>query len=97
MNNKTFLPFVALCLIWGSTWYFITVSVVDYNMPPIYAQFASLPATSEVVMPLPGLPLPDIPLPQKEVQCQECSAKFVVKDMRLTKTKCPICSAIVDF
>ena len=37
MNNKTFLPFVALCLIWGSTWYFITVSVVDYNMPPIYA------------------------------------------------------------
>lgn len=37
MNNKTFLPFVALCLIWGSTWYFITVSVVDYNVPPIYA------------------------------------------------------------
>lgn len=72
-------------------------SINPGNLPPIDAQLPNLPAPGEVVMPLPELPLPDIPLPQKEVQCQECSAKFVVKDMRLTKTKCPICSAIVDF
>ena len=72
-------------------------SVNPVDLPPIDAQLPNLSTPGEVVMPLPGMPLPDIPLPQKEVQCQECSAKFVVKDMRLTKTKCPICSAIVDF
>tara|TARA_B100000929_G_C15491633_1_gene414634 strand:- start:783 stop:1670 length:888 start_codon:yes stop_codon:yes gene_type:complete len=35
MNNKIFLPFVALCLIWGSTWYFIKISL-DAGMPPLY-------------------------------------------------------------
>ena len=37
MNNKILFPFIALCLIWGSTWYFITVSVFEYALPPIYA------------------------------------------------------------
>ena len=35
MNKKIFLPFVALCLIWGSTWYFIKISL-DAGMPPLY-------------------------------------------------------------
>ena len=35
MNNKTFLPFVALCLIWGSTWYFIKITL-NAGMPPMY-------------------------------------------------------------
>jgi len=37
MNKKILFPFIALCLIWGSTWYFITVSVFEYELPPIYA------------------------------------------------------------
>ena len=37
MNKKILFPFIALCLIWGSTWYFITVSVFEYDLPPIYA------------------------------------------------------------
>lgn len=37
MNKRILFPFIALCLIWGSTWYFITVSVFEYELPPIYA------------------------------------------------------------
>ena len=35
MNNKILFPFIALCLIWGSTWYFIKISL-DAGMPPLY-------------------------------------------------------------
>ena len=27
MNNKILFPFIALCVIWGSTWYFIKISL----------------------------------------------------------------------
>ena len=45
---------------------------------------------------LPGMPLPNMPVPQKEANCTECSAKFTIKDLRLTKVTCPICSAVVE-
>ena len=35
MNNKILIPFIALCLIWGSTWYFIKISL-DGGIPPLY-------------------------------------------------------------
>ncbi len=45
---------------------------------------------------LPGMPLPNIPVPQKEANCSECSAKFTIKDLRLTKVNCPVCDATVE-
>ena len=35
MNNKILLPFIALCVIWGSTWYFIKISL-NAGVPPFY-------------------------------------------------------------
>ncbi len=35
MNNRILFPFVALCLIWGSTWYFIKISL-NAGVPPFY-------------------------------------------------------------
>ena len=35
MNNKILFPFIALCLIWGSTWYFIKISL-NAGVPPFY-------------------------------------------------------------
>jgi hypothetical protein len=54
----------------------------------------NLPPPADAI--LPGMPLPNIPVPQKEANCTECSAKFTIKDLRLTKVKCPICSAVVE-
>ena len=53
-----------------------------------------LPPPADAI--LPGMPLPNIPVPQKEANCPECSAKFTIKDLRLTKVTCPICSATVE-
>ena len=53
-----------------------------------------LPPPTDAI--LPGMPLPNIPVPQKEANCTECSAKFTIKDLRLTKVNCPICSAVVE-
>ena len=53
-----------------------------------------LPPPADAI--LPGMPLPNMPLPQKEANCTECSAKFTIKDLRLTKVTCPICSAVVE-
>ena len=53
-----------------------------------------LPSPADAI--LPGMPLPNIPVPQKEANCTECSAKFTIKDLRLTKVTCPICSATVE-
>ncbi|MDC0594124.1 EamA family transporter [Candidatus Marinimicrobia bacterium] len=35
MNNKILFPFIALCLIWGSTWYFIKISL-NVGVPPFF-------------------------------------------------------------
>ena len=35
MNNRILFPFIALCLIWGSTWYFIKISL-NAGMPPSF-------------------------------------------------------------
>ena len=35
MNNKILFPFIALCVIWGSTWYFIKISL-NAGVPPFY-------------------------------------------------------------
>ena len=35
MNNRILFPFIALCLIWGSTWYFIKFSL-NAGVPPFY-------------------------------------------------------------
>ena len=35
MNNKILFPFIALCLIWGSTWYFIKISL-NAGVPPFF-------------------------------------------------------------
>ena len=35
MNNRILFPFTALCLIWGSTWYFIKISL-NAGVPPFY-------------------------------------------------------------
>ena len=35
MNNRILFPFIALCLIWGSTWYFIKISL-NAEVPPFY-------------------------------------------------------------
>ena len=35
MNNKILFPFIALCMIWGSTWYFIKISL-NAGVPPFY-------------------------------------------------------------
>jgi len=35
MNNRILFPFIALCLIWGSTWYFIKISL-NAGVPPFY-------------------------------------------------------------
>ena len=82
------------------------------NLPPLPALDGQLPipvpATDAVLPPLPELPpitdgpLPPLPgaigmpIPQKEAKCIECSAKFTIKDLRLTKVECPICSSIVQ-
>ena len=55
------------------------------------------PLDANLLPPLPGLPpLPMIAPPQRDVTCPECSAKFTVKDMMLTRVDCPICSAKVE-
>jgi hypothetical protein len=67
------------------------VAEIDATLPPLPALDGSLP-------PLPGmLPLPMIAPPQRDVTCDECQAKFTVKDMTLSRVKCPICSANVQF
>ena len=35
MNNKILFPFIVLCLIWGSTWYFIKISL-NAGVPPFF-------------------------------------------------------------
>ena len=35
MNNRILFPFIALCLIWVSTWYFIKISL-NAGVPPFY-------------------------------------------------------------
>ena len=35
MNNKILFPFITLCLIWGSTWYFIKISL-NAGVPPFF-------------------------------------------------------------
>ena len=35
MKNKILFPFIALCMIWGSTWYFIKISL-NAGVPPFY-------------------------------------------------------------
>ena len=35
MNNKILFPFITLCVIWGSTWYFIKISL-NAGVPPFY-------------------------------------------------------------
>ena len=55
------------------------------------------PLDAGLLPPLPGMPpLPMIAPPQREVTCPECSAKFTVKDMTLTRVDCPICAAKVE-
>ena len=54
------------------------------NLPPIGAPG------------LPTMPMPNMPVPQKEANCLECSAKFTIKDLRLTKVQCPVCDAVVE-
>ena len=67
------------------------------NLPPIDATLTpavlpELPPVGEGALP----PLPNMPVPQKEAHCQECSAKFTIKDLRLTKVNCPVCDVVVD-
>jgi hypothetical protein len=63
----------------------------DAELPPL----PELPPISDA--PLPPLPgMVGMPAPQKEAKCDECSAKFTIKDLRLTKVECPICSSIVQ-
>ena len=69
------------------------------DLPPIDAEVqpTDLPALPPVDgAPLPPLPMPGMTVPQKEAKCVECSAKFTIKDLRLTKVKCPICDAVVQ-
>ena len=69
-----------------------TLPPIDATLPPI--DLAELPPPSDTE--LPPMPLPSMPIPQKEANCQECSAKFTIKDLRLTKVNCPICNAVVE-
>ena len=67
------------------------VAELDDTLPPLPALDGTLPS-------LPGMPpLPMIAPPQRDVTCDECQAKFTVKDMTLSRVKCPICSANVQF
>ncbi len=69
------------------------------DLPPIDAEVqpTDLPALPPVDgAPQPPLPMPGMTVPQKEAKCVECSAKFTIKDLRLTKVKCPICDAVVQ-
>ena len=65
---------------------------------PLVADLSALPPLdASLLPPLPGLPpLPMIAPPQRDITCPECSAKFTVKDMTLTRVDCPICSAKVE-
>ena len=74
-------------------------------LPPVDADIGAalpdLPSLPELPPlgdgPLPPLPgAINMPAPQREAKCEECSAKFTIKDLRLTKVSCPICSAVVN-
>jgi hypothetical protein len=67
------------------------IPTIADELPPL----PELPPISDA--PLPPLPgVIGMPVPQKEAKCSECSAKFTIKDLRLTKVECPICSSIVQ-
>ena len=69
-------------------------AVIIAELEPV---LPALPALDGSLPPLPGLlPLPMIAPPQRDVTCEECQAKFTVKDMTLSRVKCPICSANVQ-
>ena len=69
-----------------------TLPPIDATLQPV--DLAELPPPSATE--LPPMPLPNMPIPQKEAHCQECSAKFTIKDLRLTKVNCPICDVVVE-
>ena len=69
------------------------------NLPAIDAEvnlseLPNLPPLDGAV--LPPMPIQGMPVPQKEANCLECSAKFTIKDLRLTKVNCPICDSVVE-
>ncbi|DAC29026.1 MAG TPA: hypothetical protein HA327_05910, partial [Candidatus Poseidoniaceae archaeon] len=71
----------------------------NQDQPPINADIAlpDLPTLPPVDgASLPPLPMPGMAVPQKEANCLECAAKFTIKDLRLTKVKCPVCDAVVQ-
>ena len=65
---------------------------LDAELP--LPDLSNLPPPSEADLTAP--PIMNIPVPQKEAKCLECAAKFTIKDLRLTKVKCPICDAVVN-
>ena len=75
-------------------------TIANFEVTNFQEMITKLPVLSDLPPPtdaiLPGMPLPNIPVPQKEANCTECSAKFTIKDLRLTKVTCPICSATVE-
>ena len=69
------------------------------NMSPIDAdlnvsELPNLPPLDGAA--LPPMQIQGMPVPQKEANCLECSAKFTIKDLRLTKVNCPICDSVVE-
>ena len=62
----------------------------DHNIP----ELPNLPPLDAAA--LPPMQIQGMPVPQKEANCLECSAKFTIKDLRLTKVNCPICDSVVE-
>ena len=68
------------------------IPALDAELP--LPDLSNRPSPSEADLTAP--PIMNIPVPQKEAKCLECAAKFTIKDLRLTKVKCPICDAVVN-
>ncbi len=72
----------------------MSTTIPELDAEPIVPEPSILPPLDIAALPLP--PIQGVPVPQKEAYCLECSAKFTIKDLRLTKVNCPICDSVVE-
>ena len=72
----------------------MSTTIPELDAEPIVPEPSILPPLDIAALPLP--PIQGVPVPQKEANCLECSAKFTIKDLRLTKVNCPICDSVVE-
>ena len=72
----------------------MSTTIPESDAELIVPEPSILPPLDIAALPLP--PIQGVPVPQKEANCLECSAKFTIKDLRLTKVNCPICDSVVE-